>query len=252
MFEELLKVIRNLRQKCPWDRRQTISSSRPLLLNEVFELDEALRRNDKQAIQEELGDYLFIGLFLAHLLEEKKGIKLRNVVKGVVNKLKSRHPHIYGNLKVAGVDDVLKNWERIKGKRRVSILDGLPRALPALQQAQLIQERCRRVGFDWSEPKEVLKKVEEEIAELKREIENRKRRTRNRVKEELGDLLFALVNLCRHLDVDAEGALKDANLKFQRRFRQIEAEFRQEGKEISSVSLREMDERWERVKRIEI
>lgn len=252
MFEELLKVIRNLRKKCPWDRRQTISSSRPLLLNEVFELDEALRRGNKRAIQEELGDYFFIGLFLAHLLGEKKGIKLKNVVKATVAKLKSRHPHVYGNLKVDGVDDVLKNWERIKKKRRFSILDGLPRTLPALQQAQLIQERCRRVGFDWSEPVEVLKKVEEEIAELKREMENRKRPARHRVKEELGDLLFALVNLCRHLDVDAEGALKDANLKFQRRFRQIEAEFRQEGKEISSVSLREMDEKWERVKRIEI
>lgn len=225
-----------------------MSSTRPLLLNEVFELDEALRRGDKAAIQEELGDYLFMGLFLAHLLEEKKGIKLGDVVKGVVAKLKGRHPHVYGNLKVEGVQDVLKNWERIKGKKgRGSIFDGMPWALPALQQAQLIQERCCRVGFDWNEPGEVLKKVEEEMGELKIELERKSKKLR--VKEELGDILFALVNLCRHLSVDAEGALKDANLRFQGRFQQIEAEFHRERRELSSASLREMDEKWERVKR---
>lgn len=264
MFDELMQVVRTLRRRCPWDRRQTLSSTRPLVLNEAFELDEALRRKDTQAIGEELGDYLFMGLFLAQVLEETSDVKLREVLKHVVQKLKLRHPHVYGKLRVKGVAEVLANWERIKrGKQNErSILAGLPRALPALQQAQLIQERCRRVGFDWAAAPEVLKKVEEEIGELRAEISGRrpkskrqgsKRRAESRlrkarVEEELGDLLFAMVNLARHLDVDAEGALKDANRKFCARFQRIEAEFRRQRRELTGVSLEEMERVWQRVK----
>ncbi|MCR4423196.1 MAG: nucleoside triphosphate pyrophosphohydrolase [candidate division WOR-3 bacterium] len=249
MFNELLKVIKTLRKKCPWDRKQSLSSTRPLLINEVFELDEALRRKDKAAIQEELGDYLFMGLFLAHLLEEKEGVKLDDVLAGVVEKLKVRHPHIYGTVKVKGADDVLRNWEEIKAsKGRRSILSGIPIGLPALQQAQLIQERCRRVGFDWEESGEVLLKVEEEIGELKREL-NRRRVYKKRIKEELGDLLFALVNLCRHLGVDAEGALKDANRKFRERFEVVEQGVKEQKRDLNSVSLEEMEILWQRAKR---
>lgn len=248
MFDELIKVVKTLRQRCPWDRKQSLSSTRPLLLNEAFELDESLRRQDKAAIQEELGDYLFMGLFLARILEEKVGIKLADVLTAVVKKLKERHPHIYGKVKVKGADEVLRNWERIKGEKgRISILDGIPDRLPALQQAQLIQERCRRVGFDWDKPYEVLTKVEEEIGELKAEL-NRQKRNRKRIKEELGDLLFALVNLCRHLDLDAEGALKDANRKFRERFQFVEEAFKKQRRKLSSVSLAEMEQGWQRAK----
>lgn len=249
MFDDLIKVVRTLRRRCPWDRKQTLRSTRPLLLNEVFELDEALRRGDEKAIKEELGDYLFMGVFLARLLEEKKGLKLEEVIRGVVEKLKIRHPHVYGKLAVKGAEEVLKNWEKIKrGKSQKSILAGIPVALPALQQAQLIQERCRRVGFDWDRPLAVLDKVEEEIAELREVLPSRKGRS-CRVKEELGDLLFTLVNLCRHLGVDAEGALKDANRKFQQRFVKMENSFRKKGKDPAAVSLAEMEEMWQRAKK---
>lgn len=250
MFDELLKVVKTLRRRCPWDRKQTKDSIRPLLLNEVFELDEALRKRNKQAIAEELGDYLFLGLFLAEVLRDE-GIKLKEVLKMTIGKLKKRHPHIYGDIKVKSADEVLRNWERIKDENgRGSILEGIPSALPALQQAQLIQERCRRVGFDWKNPDEVLSKVEEEIRELK--VETKKAQGRGRRKqivEEVGDLLFAVVNLCRHLNVDAEGALKNANLKFGKRFQQVEKEFDRQGRKMGEVPIEEMEVVWQRIKK---
>ena len=232
-----------------------------MLLNETYELDEALRRRDKAAVTEELGDYLFMGLFLAEVAGKELGISLEDSLKGVVAKLKQRHPHIYGTVKVRGADDVLANWERIKRKhkRGGGLLSSIPVALPALHQAQLVQERCRRVGFDWERPEQVLDKVEEEIGELRQELPDRGRRgqpargqkSRARVKEELGDLLFALVNLARHLGVDAEGTLKDANAKFRDRFRRIEEHFAARGRELGQVSLDEMEEVWQRAKRHE-
>lgn len=250
MFEELLEVIRTLRRRCPWDRRQTVASTRPLILNEAFELDEALRRHDRQAIMEELGDYLFMGLFLASVLKAETGLRVEQSLNAVVEKLKHRHPHVYGRTRVEGTDEVLANWERLKrghGQRR-GLLDGVPVRLPALQQAQLIQERCRRVGFDWETAVQVLAKVREEVRELDREL-RRKRKSRRRMAEELGDLLFALVNLCRHLGVDAEGALKDANRKFRGRFELVEREFGRKGRRLVDVSLEEMEEAWQRAKR---
>jgi len=258
MFSELLEVIRLLRRRCPWDRKQTLGSTRPMLLNETYELDEALRQRDKAAITEELGDYLFMGLFLAEVAGKELGISLEDSLRGVVAKLKQRHPHIYGKVKVRGADDVLANWEKIKRKHKQSggLLASVPVALPALRQAQLVQERCRRVGFDWERPEQVLDKVEEEIGELRQELPGRGRRgqpargsrSRARVEEELGDLLFALVNLARHLDADAEGTLKDANAKFAARFRCIEEHFATEGRDLSQVSLDEMEAVWQQAK----
>ncbi|MGB9741641.1 MAG: nucleoside triphosphate pyrophosphohydrolase [candidate division WOR-3 bacterium] len=254
MITQLIKVVKTLRRRCPWDRKQTLRSTRPLLLNETFELDEALRKGDRKAIAEELGDYLFLGFFLAAIMEEKTGIGLKEIVKGVIGKLKQRHPHIYGRVRVKDENEVLQNWERIKscGAGR-SLLAGIPVALPALQQAQLMQERCRRVGFDWEDAGEVLAKVEEELGELKCELGNRpgKKRGSGRIREELGDLLFAVVNLCRHLDVDAEGALKDANYKFRRRFTRVEQELKRQGRGLSGVTLEELDAIWQQVKRKE-
>ncbi|MEO0074364.1 MAG: nucleoside triphosphate pyrophosphohydrolase, partial [candidate division WOR-3 bacterium] len=237
-FAELLRTVRTLRKLCPWDRQQTVASTRPLLINEVYELDEAIRRKSREATIDELGDYLFVGLFLATVLEQKRGVRLADVLRRATTKLRKRHPHVYGSRSVQNADEVLANWERLKDRgRRRSILAGLPAALPALQQAQLIQERCHRVGFDWNNPSEVLQKVQEEFTELTLAlrasvVHRRKARgrtghpganeTQSSLYEELGDLLFAIVNLCRHLKIDAEGALKDANRKFQRRFERVE------------------------------
>ncbi len=249
MFSELLEVVRLLRRRCPWDRKQTLASTRPMLLNETYELDEALRRRDEAAITEELGDYLFMGLFLAEVAGKELGISIDDSLRGVVAKLKQRHPHIYGTAKVRGADDVLANWEKIKRRHRRTggLLSSIPIAMPALQQAQLVQERCRRVGFDWDKPEQVLDKVEEEIGELRDELA-RSRKSRARVQEELGDLLLALVNLARHLDVDAEGTLKDATAKFRARFRRIEEHFAARGRELDQVSLDEMEAVWQQAK----
>jgi nucleoside triphosphate diphosphatase len=250
VFTELLEVVRLLCRRCPWDRKQTLASTRPMLLNETYELDDALRKRDRAAIMEELGDYLFMGLFLAEVAGKELGISLEDSLAGIVAKLKQRHPHIYGTAKVRGADDVLANWEMIKRKHKRSggLLSSVPIALPALRQAQLVQERCRRVGFDWERPEQVLDKVEEEIGELRHELAQG-RKSRARVKEELGDLLFALVNLARHLDVDAEGTLKDANAKFRGRFRRIEEHFAARGRELGQVSLDEMEAVWQKAKK---
>jgi len=276
---ELLAVVRRLRRECPWDKRQTVRSTRPLVLNEAYELDEALASGDPGHMQEELGDYLFMGLFLADVLEAERGVKLSRSVKGMVAKLKYRHPHIYGKTHVKDHLEVLANWEKLKAKEKAkrSVLDGLPKVQPALKQAQLIQERCKRVGFDWKKSEDVLDKVSEEVGELQAElskagrtevrrqkaearrqnfksgIQDPESKTQNesRVQEELGDLLFALVNLARHLGVDAESALRDANAKFTRRFQALEQEFSRQGKRLEHLTLEEMDSVWDEVKRRE-
>ncbi len=253
MFQELLAVVRTLREKCPWDRKQTVASTRPLVLNEAYELDEALGKGDKGHITEELGDYLFMGLFLADVLEKEQGVKLEDALKGIVQKLKNRHPHVYGDVVVQDEREVLENWERIKRKEKKSeaqvksIFEGLPRSFPGLKQAQLIQERCRRVGFDWKEPDDVLDKVAEEVEEVRAELEGSSP-DQERQAEEIGDLFFALVNLCRHLGVDAESTLRDANAKFMRRFKLVEQEFVRQGRSLEKATLEQMDEVWERIK----
>ncbi|MEO0082125.1 MAG: nucleoside triphosphate pyrophosphohydrolase [candidate division WOR-3 bacterium] len=272
MFDELLAVVRRLRQKCPWDRKQTVASTRPLVLNEAYELDEALGSADPKHIAEELGDYLFMGIFLADVLAAEHGTKLEDVLRRTIAKLKTRHPHIYGSTRVSDAREVLENWERIKrsepGKAfKKSVLDGLPRTLPALKESQLVQERCGRLGFDWSRPEDVLDKVVEETNELRKELtrlrrtarsghrnRTRKDRTRgtsrnsDRVAEELGDLFFALVNLCRHLGLDAESVLRDSNAKFRKRFELLEQEFHRRGRSLARSTLREMDRVWNKVK----
>jgi len=253
MFQELLAVVKTLREKCPWDRKQTVATTRPLMLNEAYELDDALSKGDKNDIAEELGDYLFMGIFLANVLEQEQGIRLSDVLGKVVEKLKRRHPHVYGNVRVRDEQEVLQNWERIKrteretGSEAKSILDGLPETLPALKQAQLIQERCHRVGFDWTVPDDVLNKVVEEVVEVKDELRV-KSPDEKRVAEEIGDLFFALVNFSRHSEIDAETVLRDANAKFIRRFKLVEHEFAQKGRNLENVTLEEMDEVWERIK----
>ncbi|UCG43982.1 MAG: nucleoside triphosphate pyrophosphohydrolase [candidate division WOR-3 bacterium] len=252
MFDELLEVVRRLRRECPWDRKQTVETTRPLTLNEAYELDEALGSMDKDHITEELGDYLFMGLFLADVLEKELGVRLEDSLAGITAKLKQRHPHVYGDQEVRDADHVLENWERIKrGEDKVSgresVLDGLPKSLPSLKQSQLVQERCRRVGFDWTDLKDVLDKVNEEVDEVRQELAAGTP-DHDKVVEEVGDLLFALVNLSRHLGVDAESALRDANRKFIGRFRRVEAEFAEKGRSLDQATLEEMDRVWDEVK----
>lgn len=252
-FAELLEIVRRLRSECPWDREQTAATTRPLLMNEAYELDEALGSGDPDAMAEELGDYLFMGLFLADVLRVEQNVRLEDVLAVVAAKLKRRHPHVYGGVKVEGAGRVLENWEKVKRAEkpaRESALDGLPRDLPALKRAQLIQERCHRVGFDWPDLAGVLDKVAEEVGELREEL-SREGANRTRVASELGDLLFALVNLARHLEVDAESALRDASARFGLRFRRVEQEFRRRGRRVGDATLAEMDEVWEQVKRAE-
>jgi len=252
-LEELLGVIARLRRECPWDRQQTAASTRPLVLNEAYELDEALASGDRGHVAEELGDYVFMGFFLADVLAAEMGVDLEAALRRVTAKLRHRHPHVYGETQVAGADDVLRNWEQIKqgeggkGGGKGSILDGMPGAMPALKQAQLVQERCARVGFDWDDPKDVLDKVAEEVEELRAEL-RAGTPDRARVAEEIGDLLFALVNTTRHLGIDAESALRDGNAKFADRFRKVEAEFRRQGRTLEGSTLAEMDRVWDRVK----
>jgi len=269
MFSELIEAVRRLRAECPWDRKQTVASTRPLVLNEAYELDEALGSGDAEHIAEELGDYLFMGVFLADVLAREKGTALEAVLAGVVAKLKRRHPHIYGDTRVTGAEEVLRNWDRIKKSEKgeagketgKSALDRLPGNLPALKESQLMQERCARVGFDWPGPELVLDKVSEEVEEVRVELtESREKATPGREKkedggpgsarlaEELGDLLFVLVNLCRHFGFDAESVLRDANGKFARRFRLLEEEYNRSGQRLEHSTLEEMDRVWERVK----
>jgi XTP/dITP diphosphohydrolase len=263
MLNELIKVLKRLRKECPWDRKQTLASVRPLITGEVFELDAAIKERNSDKIAEELGDLLFLILFVTRLLEEKKKVNLSRIIKLVKNKLILRHPHVFKKVKVKDVHEVLSNWERIKQKEKNdSILAGVPKGLPALHKAQLVQERVKRVGFDWPNHKGVLEKIEEELTELKTEIKrsaksgrsNRPfsgretRFGRSAVREEYGDLLFAIVNLTRHLNIDAESALNQSTDKFIKRFKKLEKNFTKNKKDLTKSSLAEMDKVWEQVK----
>lgn len=250
MLNELIKVLKRLRRQCPWDRKQTLTTIRPLILAEAYELDAAIRNHNNDKITEELGDLLFLILFVARLLEEKKKTNLRKIINQVKAKLISRHPHVFKRLKVKEVYEVLSNWERIKQQeKKDSILAGVPRHLPALAKAQLVQERVKRVGFDWTNHQGVLEKIEEELTEVKKAAVNK---TRKGLSEELGDLLFAVVNLTRHLEIDAETALNQSTDKFIKRFKQLEKNFAQNKRALTASSLTEMDEVWKQIKKCEV
>ncbi len=246
-MDELIKVLKRLRKECPWDRKQTLASVRPLITAEAFELDAAIKERNPDKIAEELGDLLFLILFVTRLLEEKKKANLSRIIKQIKNKLILRHPHVFKKVKVKDVHEVLSNWERIKQKEKNdSILAGVPKGLPALHKAQLVQERVKRVGFDWPDHKGVLEKIEEELAELRAEIKKQQKR---KAQEEFGDLLFAIVNLTRHLNIDAENALNQSTDKFIKRFKKLEKNFTKNKKDLTKSSLAEMDKVWEQVKR---
>lgn len=246
-FEGFQDTVAHLRAPdgCPWDRAQTHESLRSHLLEEAYEVLAALDAGDMEELREELGDLLLQIVLHAQIATEEGDFRMADVIAGIDAKIKRRHPHVWGDVKVRGPDDVLNRWERLKEQERAgegSMLDGVPPALPALLQAHIYGERVARVGFDWSDAAEVAQKVREELAEVE------EARTPEEVEAELGDLLFAIANWARHLGVEPEAALRRANARFARRFRALEALARERGLNLTGMTLAEMDRLWEEIK----
>ncbi len=252
-FLKLVSIMDDLREKCPWDKKQTIQSLRQLTIEETYELADAITEKDWKGIKEELGDLLLHILFYAKIGSEQKQFELEEVIKSVSEKLIFRHPHIYGDpsnegklTKVNDDEDVKRNWENLKlkeGKR--SVLGGVPKSLPATVKAMRLQEKAKQVGFEWENKDQVWEKVEEEIKELKEVIDTGQQA---KVEEEFGDVIFSMINYARFLQVDAENALELTNKKFIHRFTQMEQLALKEGKDLTSMSLAEMDDIWNSVK----
>lgn len=253
-FGDFLDVLDTLREKCPWDRKQTNESLRPNTIEEVYELCDALIAEDNPNICKELGDVLLHVAFYAKIGEEKGEFDLADVCDKLTRKLIFRHPHIYGNVDAETPDQVAQNWEKIKQKEKdgnKTVLSGVPSALPALIKANRIQEKARNVGFDWEEREQVWEKVKEEIAEVEAEIKApEEKRDMHDVEGEFGDLLFAVVNAARLYGVDPENALERTNRKFISRFNYIEKRLKETGRTFGDVNLAEMDKIWEEAKRI--
>jgi len=253
-FSRLVKIMDDLREKCPWDKKQTIHTLRQLSIEELYELADAITDEDWKGIKEELGDLMLHILFYAKIGTEQNKFTLHDVLDGVAEKLISRHPHIYaadalkdGLVKVNDEEDVKKNWEKLKLKEgKKSVLSGVPKSLPATVKAMRLQEKAKQVGFEWDNTAQVWNKVEEEIAELKEAIElNDQAKT----EEEFGDLVFSLVNYARFLQVDAENALEKTNKKFIKRFTQMEQAAALQNRMLADMSLTEMDAIWNSIKK---
>lgn len=246
-FLALVTIMDELREQCPWDRKQTIHTLRSMTLEETYELADAIDENDWQGIREELGDMLLHILFYTKIGTEQGQFILKEVIDGIAQKLITRHPHIYGDVKVRDEEDVKRNWEQIKIKEgKASVLSGVPKSLPAVVKATRIQEKAKQVGFEWDNKEDVWRKVEEEMQELKEAIQAD---SQEAVKEEFGDLLFSLINYARFLQVDAEAALEQTNKKFMNRFKAMEVMAAEKGLNLADMSLAEMDALWNEIKR---
>ena len=245
-FNRLLDIMDELREKCPWDKKQTLESLRHLTIEETYELADAILENDLPEIKKELGDVLLHIVFYAKIGSEQKAFDIGDVANSICDKLISRHPHIYGDVKVDNVDDVKRNWEQLKLKEgKESVLEGVPKSLPAVVKASRIQEKVSGVGFDWEKPEQVWEKVQEELTELNEEI---KKDHKENIEKEFGDVLFSMINYARFIGVNPENALEKTNKKFINRFQYLEKEAKKEGKELSDMSLTEMDIYWEKSK----
>ncbi len=253
-FQRLLYIMDRLRVECPWDRKQTIESLRHLTIEEVFELSQAIVDEDYQDVKKELGDIIMHIVFYSRIAEDRKLFTIDDVINGICEKLIIRHPHVFGDTSVKNAEEVADNWEKIKltKEHNISVLGGVPNALPELVKAYRMQEKAAGVGFDWENKEQVWEKVEEEIRELKEEVEILEQGTgsRERVTEEFGDLMFALVNYSRFIKVNPMDALEVANKKFRSRFNFVEEKAREMGKSLVDMSLDEMNELWEEAKRI--
>jgi XTP/dITP diphosphohydrolase len=231
-----------LREKCPWDKKQTIESLRQLTIEETYELVDAITENDWKNLKEELGDLMLHLVFYAKIAQEKNEFNIGEVIDGVCEKLITRHPHIYGDVKVENEEDVKQNWEKIKLKEgKKSVLSGVPKSLPALVKAIRIQEKSKQVGFEWENADQVWEKVTEEIGELKSAVESK---NMSDIEDEMGDVLFSMVNYARFLNVDAENALERTNKKFMLRFSKMEAYAAKEQKLLHDMDLETLDKLW--------
>ncbi len=243
-FDRLISIMQELRQKCPWDKRQTHESLKKYALEEVYELLDAIDSEDPRKLKEELGDILLQVVFHSQIAKEEGRFDIHDVIEHLCSKLIGRHPHVFGS---ECAEDVLKNWEHRKAQERESILDGIPKNMPALLRSRKLQDRASSVGFDFQRVEQALEKIQEEIQELKESLENKDEQN---LEHELGDILTAVVELGRLLGIDAELALHRANERFEKRFRMMERMARQMGKDLRSMSLEEMDELWKSAKKM--
>ena len=248
-FGRLLDIMDELREKCPWDKKQTMDSLRHLTIEETYELCDAILENDKEEVKKELGDLMLHLVFYAKLGSEDKAFDIADVLNGVCEKLIFRHPHIYGDVEVQDEEDVKRNWEKLKLQEKgenSSVLEGVPTSLPALVKAVRMQDKVRGVGFDFANKKDVWNKVKEELAEFEAEVEVNET---TKMEAEFGDLLFSLVNYSRHVNINPEDALERTNKKFRIRFQAMENAIHSDQKNLTDMNLAQMDVYWEKVKR---
>ena len=242
-FARLLKIMDELRVQCPWDKKQTMNSLRYLTIEELYELSDAILDKDMPEIKKELGDLLLHIVFYARIASETNDFDIEDVINGLCEKLIFRHPHIYGDVKVKDEKEVKKNWEKLKLKEgKKSVLEGVPKSLPAMVKAFRIQEKVRGVGFDWDNKSQIWEKVLEEIQELKVEVENK---DLGKIESEFGDVLFALINYARFIEVNPIDALERTNKRFIKRFQIMESKLKEEGKDLSDMNLEEMEKYWQ-------
>lgn len=246
-FVRLLNIMDDLRAKCPWDMKQTMQSLRHLTIEETYELTDAIFDNDLPEIKKELGDILLHIVFYAKIGSETNDFNITDVINGICEKLIHRHPHIYGDVTVKDDEEVKANWEKLKLKEgKKSVLEGVPKSLPALIKAIRIQDKARGVGFDWDNPEQVWDKVNEELTELKVEVDAKS----DKIEDEFGDVLFSMINYARFLGINPEDALEKTNKKFIKRFQYLETESAKDGKQMGEMTLEEMDVYWNRAKNI--
>ncbi len=248
-FERLLIIMDELREQCPWDKKQTMETLRHLTIEEVYELGDSILDNDLDEVKKELGDLLLHIVFYARIGSETNSFDIADVCNTISDKLIERHPHIYSDVKVENEDDVKRNWEQIKLKEKgkTSVLQGVPASLPAMVKANRIQDKVAGVGFDWEEPNQVWEKVEEELQEFKEEADAG---NREKMESEFGDVLFSLVNYARFLKINPENALERTNKKFIKRFQYLESKSLEINKKLADMTLAEMDLIWEEAKNV--
>lgn len=248
-FNEFVEIVKRLRKECPWDREQTNDSIKAATIEEAYEVVEAIEKKNSEDLKNELGDLLLHVVFHTIIASETQNFNVNDVIDSIREKLIRRHPHVFGEVKVSGSEEVKKNWETIKlDEGRNSILDGVPEMLPALQRAHRLQEKAAKVGFDWENKEDVWKKVIEEVEEMHR---SEGEGNYNKLEDEIGDVFFAMVNYSRFLGVNPENALRRTNSKFIRRFGYVESKIKDLGKKLSDSNLKEMDKYWEESKKLD-
>lgn len=248
-FDRLLTIMDELREQCPWDKKQTMETLRHLTIEETYELGDAILDKDLEEVKKELGDVLLHIVFYSKIGSETNNFDIADVCNSICDKLVHRHPHIYGDVKVENENDVKRNWENLKLKEgKTSVLEGVPKSLPALVKANRIQEKVAGVGFDWEKPEQVWEKVEEELNEFKVEIDSG---NKDGMESEFGDVLFSMINYARFLNINPENALERTNKKFIKRFQYLEEKAKSINKPLSDMTLGEMDVFWEEAKRLQ-